>query len=171
MCCYSGYFCCIWCTRVHCSVWLCSFLCCDLHIRRLSILAFPSIHPNLWMCLSPLAALELLSWPLDRWCLLAMFLHLLLFGGLSFGQAGQTFSMFALLFTCAICVSHCWTSSKALVLCCSLLSKFTVWCALSEFWPIFALTVLFWPVGAWFLFLSPVPRFLLVLSSGMSEPS
>ena len=139
MCCCSGYFCCTWCTRVHCSVWLCSFLCCDLRVCRLSILAFPSICPNLWDVPESLAALELLSWLLDLWCLLAMFLHLLLFRGLSLRQAGRMFSMFVLLFTCAICVSHYWTSSKVLVLCRSLLSKFTVWCVLSEFWPIFAL--------------------------------
>ena len=113
-----------------------------------------------------LAALELLSWPLDHWCLSAMFLHLLLFGGLSLGRAQRTFSMFALLFTCAFCVSRCWTSSKVLVLCCSLLSKFTVWCVLSDFWSIFAPTVLFWPVGAWFLFLSNLHHSFLCCHQG-----
>ena len=54
MCCCSGCFCCTWCTRVHCFVWLCSFLCCGLLVHRLSILAFPSIRPNLWTCLSHL---------------------------------------------------------------------------------------------------------------------
>ena len=112
-----------------------------------------------------LAVLELLSWLLERWYLSAMFLHLLLLGGLSLGQAGQMFAVFVLLFPCAICVSHCWTSSRVLVLCCSLGSKFTVWCGLSAFWPVLTLIVLLWPVGSWFVF------FLLVLSSGMSEPS
>ena len=140
MCCCSGCFCCTWYTRVHCSFWLCNFLCCDrLQAEHSCIPQHPSqsVHVP-----ESLAALELLSWPLACWCLSAIFSHLLLLGGCYSGKTGQMFSVFALLLSCDICVRCCWTSSKVLVLCCSLSSKFTVWCILLEFCPIFTLVEL-----------------------------
>ena len=169
MCWCSDCFCCICYTRVHSFLWLCILLSCGLLVHKLNTTGLASARPSLWMHLS-----HLLYWSScpGHWtvgvfqpcffisCCLVDF-HL--------GEQGE--QVFTLLLSWAICVSFCWTSSRVLVLCCSLLLKFTVWCGHSVLWPVLFLALLVLLVGPWFVLVAVVLQFLLVLSSGMSEPS